>query len=99
MTLEEFAATFSSASPPGGLPPALVALWHDGKGDWHTAHEAVQALADPDGARIHAYLHRKEGDASNAAYWYRRAGQPVAAGPLQPEWERLVLAFLTRDTS
>lgn len=98
MTLDEFSATFSSPSPPEGLPPTLVALWHDAKGDWGAAHEAAQDIADPDGAWIHAYLHRKEGDATNAAYWYRRAGRPVATGPLQAEWEQVVLAFLTGDT-
>ena len=43
---------------------------------------------------MHAYLHRKEGDLSNAAYWYRRAGQPVAIGPLDSEWEQLCRALL-----
>ena len=51
-------------------------------------------LPDPHGAWIHAYLHRKEGDASNAAYWYRRAVKPVANVPLAAEWEQLVRAFL-----
>jgi hypothetical protein len=26
---------------------------------------------------VHAYLHRKEGDQDNAAYWYGRARKPV----------------------
>ena len=43
---------------------------------------------------MHAYLHRKEGDAGNAAYWYRRAGRPVATDGLDAEWERLVREFL-----
>jgi hypothetical protein len=30
------------------------------------------------GRGVHAYLHRKEGDQDNAAYWFRRAGQPFA---------------------
>ena len=34
---------------------------------------------DPDGAWVHAFLHRKEGDAGNAAYWYCRAGSQSAA--------------------
>ena len=42
----------------------------------------LRAIGDPqrspDGAWVHAYLHRKEGDAGNAGYWYTRAGQPVA---------------------
>ena len=41
-------------------------------------------------------LHRKEGDAGNAAYWYRRAGQPIARGPLDDEREAIVTALLSR---
>jgi hypothetical protein len=44
-------------------------------------------------AWVHAYLHRKEGDLDNAAYWYRRAGRPMASDALDAEWERLAGAF------
>jgi hypothetical protein len=97
MTLEEFTATTSNATPPAGLPPLLVALWHDARGEWEAAHTVAQDVPDGDGgAWVHAYLHRKEGDQSNAAYWYRRAGKPVADGPLQDEWKALTAAFLAR---
>lgn len=43
---------------------------------------------------MHAYLHRKEGDSGNAAYWYRRAGQPEAGDSLDAEWERIVTTLL-----
>jgi MFS transporter, SET family, sugar efflux transporter len=33
--------------------------------------------------RVHAYLHRKEGDPSNAAYWYQRAGKPPCRSSLR----------------
>ncbi len=95
MTLEEFTATLSHSTPPTGLSPALEALWQDGRGDWDAAHRIAQDIADPDGAWIHAYLHRKEGDLGNAVYWYRRAGKPAAAGSLQDEWDHLVARFLT----
>jgi len=39
-----------------------------------------------EGSWVHAYLHRKEGDHDNAAYWYRRAGKPVCREPLDAEW-------------
>jgi hypothetical protein len=39
-----------------------------------------------DGSWVHAYLHRKEGDQGNAAYWYGRAGKPVCREPLDAEW-------------
>jgi hypothetical protein len=45
---------------------------------------------------VHAYLHRKEGDSGNAAYWYRRAKQPVCRDPLEKEWEAIAVALLAR---
>jgi hypothetical protein len=94
MTLAEFNATLDKDTPPP-LSPALVALWHDAKGDWARAHEVAQDVEDPTGAWVHAYLHRKEGDEGNAAYWYRRAGKPVEGGPLDAEWARIVTALLS----
>ncbi|MBV9852490.1 MAG: hypothetical protein JO250_22725 [Armatimonadetes bacterium] len=94
MGVEEFRRTLADATPPAGPSPALQALWLDGKGNWHEAHERLQDADDRDSAWVHAYLHRKEGDLSNAGYWYRRAEQPVASGPLEAEWESLVKALL-----
>ena len=93
MTFEQFEASISGATPPA-VAPALVALWHDARGDWRTAHEVAQDVPDPEGAWVHAYLHRKEGDASNAGYWYRRAGKPMASGPLEHEWKEIARALL-----
>ena len=94
MTLAEFKATLDAPEPPPGLSAPLAALWHDARGDWNAAHEAAQNIPDPDGAWIHAYLHRKEGDAGNAAYWYRRADKPVASTSLDAEWTAIVTALL-----
>ena len=94
MTLSEFKRTVSADRPPQGLAPALRALWHDARGEWDAAHDTAQSIEDESGAWVHAYLHRKEGDASNAAYWYRRARQPVATDPLDVEWDRIALALL-----
>jgi hypothetical protein len=93
MTLDAFKATLSSATPPP-VAPLLVALWHDARGDWDTAHQVAQDLDDKSGAWVHAYLHRKEGDPGNAAYWYRRADQPIATDSLDDEWARIVVALL-----
>ncbi len=41
----------------------------------------------------HAYLHRKEDDAANAGYWYRRAGH-TREGPLHEEWDEIASALL-----
>jgi hypothetical protein len=46
---------------------------------------------------VHAYLHRKEGDLSNAAYWYRRAHQPVSVEPLEVEWEQITRTLLRSE--
>lgn len=77
-----------------GLAPPLKALWHDAQGDWESAHRVAQDVDDDEGAWIHAYLHRKEGDLGNAAYWYRRAGRSVASGELDAEWDTIAAALL-----
>ena len=96
MTLDAFEATLKDARPPK-VARALVALWHDARGDWNAAHEVAQQVEDAAGAWVHAYLHRKEGDPSNAAYWYRRAGQPVAHDALEDEWRRITTALLAAE--
>jgi hypothetical protein len=94
VTLQDFRATLSSATPPGGLSPALLALWHDGRDDWTTAHAIAQDIDGATGAWVHAYLHRKEGDLSNARYWYRAASRPAATGSLADEWGAIVGSLL-----
>jgi hypothetical protein len=91
MTVEEFAAAGSME-----FEGALLALWWDGKGNWQKAHEIAQDVAGADGAWVHGYLHRKEGDEGNAGYWYRRAGRMVARGDLRLEWESIVREMLER---
>ena len=94
MTFEEFSASLAGGEPPDGLSPTLRALWFDGKGNWADAHAVAQDIETEAGARIHAYLHRKEGDLANARYWYRRAGRTPDDGPLEGEWAALVRDFL-----
>lgn len=94
MTLAEFTESLKEPQPPPGLPPALLALWHDGRGDWEAAHQTAQDVEDPDGAWVHAYLHRKEGDLANASYWYRRAKRSDARDSLDAEWTAIVTAML-----
>jgi hypothetical protein len=91
MTLEDFQ---TSAKEPAGLPPALRALWHDAKRGWVEAHRIAQEDDSRDGAWVHAYLHRKEGDLSNARYWYARAGRPAHEGALDQEWRDIVSDLL-----
>ncbi len=94
MDHQAFVTSISEPSPPPGLSLALQALWWDARGDWEKAHECAQAREDAAGNRVHAYLHRKEGDISNAGYWYRRAGVTPASGTLEAEWEAIVRDFL-----
>jgi hypothetical protein len=94
VTLDEFRNTLTQSTPPVGLPAALIALWHDGRGEWQAAHEIAQHVEESDGSWVHAYLHRKEGDIGNAGYWYRRARRPVATGALDQEWATIVTILL-----
>jgi hypothetical protein len=94
MTIAEFRATFGLDQPPH-LPAPLAALWWDAKGDWSRAHALVDELETPDGMAVHAYLHRKEGEARNADYWYKRAGRRFHRETLDEEWAALVEGLTT----
>ncbi|MHA7128101.1 hypothetical protein [Algoriphagus namhaensis] len=71
----------------------LQALWHDARGDWSAAHALVDGPPGQSFARVHAYLHRKEGDLWNADYWYRRAGESRPNHSLEEEWRQLCERF------
>ncbi len=89
MTATDLARSAASdASPPAGISPSAHALWFAKAGQWDAAHDLCQEIPGSAGSWIHAHLHRVEGDHSNAAYWYARAGKPVPAGavPLADEW-------------
>ena len=94
MTLDDFRQSFTATELPAGLSLALAALWWDAKGDWTRAHESAQQDEGRDGSWVHAYLHRKEGDQGNAAYWYNRAGKPVCREPLDAEWVGILTTLL-----
>ena len=96
MDLEAFRESLRFEQPPAGLSLALQALWWDAHSDWIKAHEHAQRDEGPEGAWVHAYLHRKEGDLGNAGYWYRRAQRRTAIGPLEQEWQEIVEALLQR---
>ena len=97
MTLEEFRKSLSSERPPEDMTLSLAALWWDAKGDWTKAHESVQQDEGPAGAWVHAYLHRKEGDVSNAGHWYARAGKPQDRIPFDEEWAEIVNALVSEN--
>ena len=89
MSFEEFLA---APAPPAGAGPALSALWHEAHGDWARAHACAQADAGAAGSWVHAYLHRREGDAANARYWYARAGRTPPAKTVTLDAEREAIA-------
>ena len=91
MNAQEFLHSLKLDKCPEKLNPHLQALWYDASGDWNTAHNIVQQMNDTTAARIHAYLHRKEGDEWNSRYWHRRAGTSYPEGmSLEQEWQYLV---------
>ncbi len=95
MTLKEFSNSLNNNTLPDKTHPILAALWYDAKNEWEKAHDIVQQyegnlIYD----RIHAYLHRKEGDIFNAKYWYRRINLPFPEVSLKQEWENLVIEYL-----
>lgn len=94
MNLTEFKASIKEGQLPEDLTVYLHSLWLDKYGDWEKAHSLIDQMEDADAAYLHAYLHRKEGDLGNAAYWYRRAGKVQPKISLEEEWEEIVLYFL-----
>ena len=97
MTLDEFKESIGLEAAPASLSGALTALWLEANGNWHAAHERVQSEKGADAAWVHAYLHRVEGDPSNAAYWYRRARRPVCDDSLPAEWATIAEALLNEQ--
>ncbi|HEX4138760.1 MAG TPA: hypothetical protein VHY09_00315 [Candidatus Methylacidiphilales bacterium] len=97
MNLAEFQLSQKQPAPSSGWPDALQALWFDARGDWDKAHELAQKDGGASGNWVHAYLHRKEGDTSNARYWYNQAGKPVYTGSLEDEWAAITEALLAKN--
>jgi len=97
MTLADFEVSLRGPLPPAGLSSLAKALWHERNGDWTQAHEITQDIDSADASWVHAYLHRREGDLSNARYWYRHAGKTPATGSLDDEWRAIVETLLARS--
>ena len=93
---DQFRSSLHQPYPPDEMPPLLAALWWEAKGDWNQAHEIAQGVKGADAAWVHAYLHRKEGADTNAAYWYAQARQPCCTLPLDTEREQIVSTLHTK---
>ena len=92
--------SFAGDAPPSTLSPPLQALWWLKKGElkmgaeWKKAHDLCQTReGDRAYDLVHALAHWIEGDASNAAYWYRRVGAERAAD-IKTEWQRIASELL-----
>jgi hypothetical protein len=99
VNLESFRQSLAAEEPPPLACNALQALWWDAKGNWPRAHACAQADEGITGSIVHAYLHRKEGDLSNAEYWYRRAGRDRVTVPLSEEWDALVRELIGKEAA
>ncbi|CAL1518017.1 hypothetical protein [Chitinophaga sp. MM2321] len=95
MDFTGFTTSLKENECPSHLSVYLEALWYAGKGDWQKAHTLIEDLPDRKAARIHAYLHRMEGDIGNADYWYSRAGEKRPPESLEKEWASLVQRYLS----
>jgi hypothetical protein len=96
MTLSEFNNALAKNHFPQNENEILEALFHDAQGHWEAAHNIAQSQEGvPEYDRLHAYLHRKEGDDWNADYWYRRAKTVKPKVSLAEEWRDLVDVYLT----
>ena len=98
---DAFRASLDGAEPPPGLSPPAAALWWLAKGElkqgegWDKAHAIAQSNeGEPAHDRVHALVHRIEGDHGNAAYWYRRAGKPTFLGTFDEEWQEIAAELL-----
>jgi hypothetical protein len=99
MDLAAFRRSLRQTQPPQEVSRTLSALWHLGRKQWERAHALIQTQDDSDSCWVHAHLHRVEGDLSNAAYWYARAGRAVPSEDLETEWESIVQSLLAMDAA
>jgi hypothetical protein len=94
---QQFLASLDQDPSAVELPPLLQAIRLGLRGEWEPAHGIAQTMEDDaDGAWVHAWLHRIEGDLSNAGYWYRRAGKPAATESTDSEGRAIARALLER---
>jgi hypothetical protein len=91
-----FLDSVKTGDPPAADVPLLRAIWHGLRGDWEAAHKIAQDDASAEGAWVHAWLHRIEGDLSNARYWYRQARREAAEGDLGEEGKTIAAFLLKR---
>jgi hypothetical protein len=91
-----FLDSLETDNPPADAVPLLHAVWYGLRGKWEAAHQIAQDDTSAEGAWVHAWLHRIEGDLDNARYWYRRAQRDAAEGDLREEGKSIAAFLLKR---
>ena len=80
------------------LTPEANTLWLIKAGRWEEAHHIAQDIPSRTGSWLHALLHLIEGDTSNSAYWFARAGRAaVPETEIDAEWYRLAGVILLAE--
>ncbi len=97
MKFQSFQYTLDMGHPPDDFNNLLKALWWDAKGNWDQAHKIIKDHPGKEAAWIHAYLHRKEGDLSNASYWYEKAGKTMPDTDIIEEFESITADILEKN--
>jgi LPS sulfotransferase NodH len=65
--------------------------------NWDAAHDIAQSNeGHADFDRIHALLHRIEGDEWNARYWYRKIGLEFPLISIEDELDALLLHYKSK---
>jgi hypothetical protein len=96
--IDAFVLSLEGEEPAPPATPMLRAVWHGLRGDWSAAHELAQAQDDAEGAWVHAWLHRIEGDLGNADYWYQRARRPPRRDGTRDEGLDIAKALIRSNT-
>lgn len=51
------------------------------------SHTISQSIATAEGSFWHGIMHRREGDFSNAKYWFRKVGEHPVFGSIADDWD------------
>ena len=90
MQYDDFIKLTKESEPSDKLSGVHLAIWYAVKDNWDMAHNIVQNIHTDTASWMHAYLHRFEGDISNAHYWYHRAGQESSSESLESELNNII---------
>ena len=86
----DFINSIEEEKPPKNLAKIHLSIWYILKNNWDMAHDIAQDIPSESASWIHAYLHRKEGDISNAHYWYSRANKTPYSDSLEKELDDII---------